>query len=565
MSAFLLEISLQTKNSNETRCFSLHYETSPKFYNDKINYEDDEYYLLLDGVVLNKEQLLNECVGMMWKDYLIQAYAKNGDQFFKQLRGSYYGFLYDKKIRKWIVFSDHIGSKPIYYAELADKIYFSNDYTKLTLHLKKNSHSITLNEQAAYLMLSYGYVFEDITIANEIKRMMIGYCAIVKNHLEFEKFYTQSNNPIDISEEDAIEKIDEYFRKAVQLAYEKDKEYGYKHAASLSGGLDSRMTVWVAHDMGYKDQLNLTFSQSDYLDETIAKKIASDLKHEWIFKALDNGNFLKDLDTTTEITGGNVLYYGIAHGVSLYKYLNFEKLGIMHSGQLGDVIISTFYSSLDPNKNFSFGDGAYSKEFLNRIKDFKFKEEYHNEELFKLYIRGFYGANQGLKGISEYTETYSPFYDIDFMEMALSIPLKLRFKHNLYKKWIIKKYPEAAKYIWEKENVPVDYKYWISLKGKQIPINQIFHKFKQKFGHSNSGISSKNHMNPITYWYQSNFFLQKFMNDYFKNNIELLNDWPKLKSDCETLFNNGSGTEKVQVLSLLSTLLNIILDRKVEN
>lgn len=59
------------------------------------------------------------------------------------------------------------------------------------------------------------------------------------------------------------------------------------------------------------------------------------MKHEWLFKALDNGLWLYNLDNVLEITGGNVLYYGQAHGMSLYKYLNFEDFGILHSGQLG--------------------------------------------------------------------------------------------------------------------------------------------------------------------------------------------------------------------------------------
>jgi len=32
----------------------------------------------------------------------------------------------------------------------------------------------------------------------------------------------------------------------------------------------------------------------------------------------------------------------------------------------------------------------------------------------------------------------------------LKIPLKYRFDHRIYKRWILKKHPEAAKYIWEK-------------------------------------------------------------------------------------------------------------------
>jgi len=560
MSSFILDIQIYQQSGNKNqKLFSLEYDTSAKFQNDKVNFEDNNFYLLLDGIVLNKKQLLEKSIQGNWAEYLIESYQKNGNQFFKHLKGSYYGFLFEKKENKWIVFTDHISSKPMYYAQFNNHIVFSSNYTGLVNHLKKKGEKVTLNEQGAYLLLSYGYVFEDITITNEINRLMVGYCALVQNDkLTFDKFYTLTNTPIEISEEEAIEQIDKGFREAVQLAFEKDKEYGYKHIASLSGGLDSRMTVWVAHALGYTDQLNLTFSQSNYLDETIPKQIAADLKHEWLFKALDNGNFLKNIDETTQITGGNVLYYGLAHGLSLYNYLNFENLGIMHSGQLGDVVISTFYSSLNKDKQFNFGDGAYSKKLLSAIKSLSFKEDYPNEEIFKMYIRGFYGANQGLYGIMNYTETYSPFYDIDFMESSLSIPLKLRFNHYIYKKWIMTKYPGAANYIWEKDKVRVNYPYWVSIRGRRIPLNQLPQIMASQLGFSSYGSNTKNNMNPLEYWYNTNSELKKFMDGYFNEHIELLNGYPQLRKDCETLFTEGKGNERVQVLSLLGFItLNI--------
>jgi len=548
MSKFILNISLKNPN-----IFQIDYNSNNKFFSDKIYYEDEEYFLILDGIILNKKGLLvkNE---LSWTEFIINKYKNNGNRFFYQLKGSYYGFLLDKKQNKWIIFNDHISSKPLYFTNYEGQICFSNNYCELVNYLKQKNQRVTLNEQAAYLLLSYGYVFEDITMTNEIKRLMVGYYAtIFKNKLSFEKFFTLTNNPINISEQDAIEEIDSHFRKAVQLAFEKDKEYDYKHVATLSGGLDSRMTIWVAHDLGYTDQLNLTFSQSNYLDETIAKQIASNIEHEWLFKALDNGSFLKKIDEISHITGGNVLYYGLAHSISLYQYIDFNNLGILHTGQLGDVIISTFYTSTDVNKQYKFGDGAYSMKFLSLLMPFTFKEDYANEEIFKMYIRGFYGANQGLLAAMEFTETYSPFYDIDFMQFALSIPLKFRYDHYLYKKWINIKYPEAAKYVWEKVKVPVNYPYWIKIRGKKVPLNQLPVKLASRLGFAKYGINTKNNMNPLEYWYCTNQKLKMFMDNYFQKNIGLLSYYPQLQSDCQKLYMEGKGTEKIQALSLLSS------------
>lgn len=553
MSSLILDIKFpQSSENTNSDSFFLEYNTSLRFQNDKVNFENDEYYLLLDGIVLNKKQLLESNNAKNWTEYLITKYQNQGEDFFKNLKGSYYGFLFDKRENKWIVFTDHISSKPMFFYKSKDRIVFSNKFTELVNYLKKHGISITLNEQGAYLILSYGYVFEDTTITNEVKRLMVGYFIKIKNNtLTHEKFFTLRNEPIEISEKEAINEIDKRFRDAVELAFEKDKEYGYKHFATLSGGLDSRMTVWVAHELGYTNQLNLTFSQSNYLDETIAKAIAIELKHEWLFKALDNGSFLRNIDDTTKVTGGNVLYYGLAHGLSLYNYLNFENLGIAHSGQLAFALSGLHYSSFDNTRIGKIGDGAYSKKLLHRLT-IKFKENYKNEEILKAYIRGFYGTNQGNYGVQQYTETYSPFYDIDFMEFALSVPIKMRHNHSLYKKWILTKYSKAGEFIWTKTRQKINKRIInVKLRGKSIILNNLLYLFLRKVKSIKSGVPSDDSMNPLNYWYTTNKDIAKFQDEYFRENIHLIKD-KTLYADCVKLYYEGTAVEKNQVLSLLS-------------
>ena len=44
-------------------------------------------------------------------------YGKEGDAFCNKFRGSFSGLFYDINTKKLIVFTDHIGDKPIFYAE----------------------------------------------------------------------------------------------------------------------------------------------------------------------------------------------------------------------------------------------------------------------------------------------------------------------------------------------------------------------------------------------------------------------------------------------------------------
>jgi len=97
------------------------------------------------------------------------------------------------------------------------------------------------------------------------------------------------------------------------------------------------MTVCCAHELGFTEQLNITFSQPNYQEGDIASQIASSMKHNWMFTSLDNGLFLHNLDSITRITGGNVLYNTVAHAYSMFSLLNFEDFGLLHTGQLGDL------------------------------------------------------------------------------------------------------------------------------------------------------------------------------------------------------------------------------------
>src|SRR5690606_29883838 len=263
----------------------------------------------------------------------------------KELRGSFSGLVVDKKNNECIVFTDHLGTKPLYYFADDQSVFVSSEISDLYAYFKSQNINYQLDVNAAYNLLSYGYMLNDDTLCEKIKKISPGKYIYIRNgkteNVEYYKLPLAAKK-IALNEDEIISKIDEKFRKAIQKQFDKDIEYNYQHVVALSGGLDSRMTSWVAHEMGYVNQINFTFSQSDYLDETIPKKIASDLKHEWIFKALDNGTFLKDIDAINMMSGGNVLYYGLAHGNSMLKLINFDNLGILHSGQLGDIVIGSF-------------------------------------------------------------------------------------------------------------------------------------------------------------------------------------------------------------------------------
>jgi len=539
--------------------------TLNKFLKDKPFYEDENYILIIEGVVLNRKKIESDEKKDSFAESIIACYEKSGEAFFRDFRGSFSGILCDKKKETWFIFTNHIGDKQVFYIQTGRALVFGSEMGFVVDYCRRNHIRLTLDEAAAYMLLTYGFFIENHTLANEIQKLNAGhYLKIVHDKLEIKQFHQFRNEPDHkTSKADFIEGIDDLFRTAIKLQFEKDIEYGYRHITGLSGGLDSRMTVWVAHEMGYREMLNTTFSQSNYWDETIAKRIAADLKHEFVFKALDNGLFLKNIDDIAKITYGGAPYYGLAHGKGLYDLLDLDPYGIIHTGQIGDSIIGTFYSEPKSGLRHKIGDGAYSLTLIHRLADYAFVYEYPNQEIFCLYTRAFTGANQGLLDFQEKTESVSPFCNVEFLSFCYTIPVELRYKHGLYFEWILKKYPGAANYIWEKTKRKItEREQIVKLFGKRLPKEHfrevLFKAFLKRIGihiprkDLQARVSAPS-MNPLDDWYRNNPEIKSFMDHYFEDNVQLVTNH-QLKNDCRSLYENGVASEKIQVLTLLSAL-----------
>ena len=333
-------------NKIERENFAIEQFTNRKFANDKILEENDQYIIGTEGVITNLKFLKEEHRTDDVFSTLILLFEKHGTGFVNLLRGDFSGFIYHKPSKAWYVFSNPVNSKNIYYCYDADYFIFSSELRNISYILHQLSKSVNLDTNGAYLLLTYGFMLEDITLVEGIKRLTPGKTIIFKNgKIEVSEYFNLRNIQHTADDKDTIiEKMDSLFSEAVRLEFEKDKEYGYKHIATLSGGLDSRMTILVANKLGYTEQLNFTFSQSDYLDEKIAKKIASDYRHDFMFQSLDNGNYLKEIDKTVFYNDGIMLYSSSAHAMRNAENMNFAPYGIVHTGMIGDAVIGSFLS-----------------------------------------------------------------------------------------------------------------------------------------------------------------------------------------------------------------------------
>ena len=549
-----------------------------KFMDDRVFRDDSDVVILVEGVVLNNHQLMGKYSVDNWADCVKLMYLRNGETFYNEFRGSFSGCLYDKRKDKWLIYTDQVGDKQVFCTEIPDGYLFGSEIGFLVESRKKNGLPVSVDETGCYMSLTHGFCIDDKTLVKEIHKLIAGhYYKLTPEGLSNCRYHQFDNTPDEqLTEKEAIEGIDRLFRNAIRLQFEKDREYGYRHLACLSGGLDSRMTVWVAHMMGYTDQLNITFSQSGYLDFSVAQQIAIDLHHDWLFKPLDGGDCIDMIDDVTPITYGSANFFGLAHGKSMEDLINYEPFGIIHTGQIGDSIIGTFFKKNEFNPEYKLGQSAYSVELIERLSNYQLQEDYRNEEIFCLYTRAFTGADQGLLTFQENSESCSPFIDVDFLEFCYRIPLKFRYGHKIYFDWILQKYPGAAEYVWEHtgekikpfENKELKY---TQVMGKKIPVpgNPEFPgwlkgSILRRLGLRKKGqkpktivMASKNNMNPVDYWYQTNPRLKEFMDQYWEENQNWILEG-QMKEDMTHLYKDCVLYDKLQCLSVLSAMKLIL-------
>ena len=526
-----------------------------KFIDDKAFSETEDLIVIIEGYLLNKAELFKNYDVNSTTELIEKMFTESGEQFFKNLRGCFSGAVFQKTERKWIVFTNQIGDNPVFYL-FEDGLFAAGSQVQYILDFcKEKGIALSFNEECAYQMLTYGFIAGDDTYANQIRRLHGGdYIVATEEKIEVKTYHRFEAHPERLSgktESQIIDLVDQAFRRAVQLEWEKDEDYNYLHLADLSGGLDSRMNLWVAHEMKHRHATVLTYSKQGELDEEISKQIASYWNDELLFKPLDDISFMEDVDENTGLLSGLSLYSGITGGKRLLETLDLSRYGIEHTGMVGDIALGSFYHS-ESERIGKTPTGRYSEKLSDKLPERikKLSNHYDDYEVYLMYVRGFHGACNSHLIRRNYTEVGSPFLNVDFLQLCYDMPIEYRMYHNIYKKWIITKYPQAAQFKWEKlggkiTESPARSKIRVLLKrGPKKLLKMIGIKTTDSHG-----------MNPIDYWLSISAEMKAYLDEYEKQGIEKWKGFfsQELAHDLDWLYTTGNAWEKSMVLTVLAS------------
>ena len=526
-----------------------------KFPKDEIFLCKEGQICFLTGYVYNKQDFLQndstqEETSREWAESFAASLKQNTKAHFQRLRGAFCGYVYDRAQKETLIYTDHTSNKAVYYYVDGDKWIVSNYVDYIVRVLRANEITYHFNPVAAQYMLTYGYMLDDSTYVGEIHRLMPGcYGVISDGDISITQYYKLKCHEQEMTEEEALEKLDQSFRQAIAREFDKDKEYGYRHLVDLSAGLDSRMVCFVAHDMGYTEQTNLSYSKLGYRDDTISGKMAKYLGHEYLFKSLDDIRWMYDIDEMTLKNNGAAICLGMTGGNRMLKSINMEHYGIEHTGIIGGPTMASYYK----DKALAYGKPRYGLNGYSGRLHYTFDEkvlaQHETQEAFAMNTRGLLGMQVSYMPRQNYIETASPFADVDMLETAFSIPFEYRVDDKLYLKWIEKKYPEAAEFGWEK---------WGGVKPKASHIflrkvkttQRLLYDYLCKLFH----VANPQSMNPMDYWYNNNEQIRTYLNEMYEDRIGSKVLPQDLAGDMKMLFETGNFIDKSLVLTVLSAV-----------
>lgn len=536
--------------------FMLYKNFNDKFIKEKIFTKYKDLIIVIDGVILNSSDLINKYAAQNLTEAIYKMYKENGSRFVDELRGNFYGVIYDEKNDTWRCFTNHLGNKPIYYYfNKSEKVFcISSDLFDLVRVMKQLNIKVSIDELGAYYMLSLGYMLMDKTLIADVKRIEPGTILTYSdNKMDFDQYYFIDNEDyLTDSEDKIITNMYELFSNSINQSFKKDIENGYKHISYLSGGMDSRMIGIAADKLGYDNITTLTFSENYSRDEKIARQIAADYGFDSIFKSLNNGNFLKKVEEAVDANFGQNIYAGAVHLLDATNAINLKDFGFLHNGNLADVMHGDYIESTQHTKP-SLSNWAYSKRLLDKISfvESEIVKKYSNEEKFAIYNRGINGMYNGSVSMLDTMETCEPFTHQDLVAYCTRMEPKYKYKEALFLKMLQKYYPNAVNYKWQKWNVKPNER---NTKIMMSPLGKIYRGIDGKI---QQYTTQSNNMNPFDRWYNSNEGLRNFINEYIKDNIDYLDKYSELKKDCTEIYNNGGIIEKTQAMTLIQFVKRI--------
>jgi len=291
--------------------------------------EDNSICIFMDGEVFDyaseKRQLIRD--GHVFKmdnndaEYCLHLYEEHGTKAFVKLNGSYIIVIYHIHTGDFLLISDRISSRPLFYFWDGKQLVFGSQVRPL---LKCPDFPRSLDEQAILEFFTFSRVLMDKTFYQDVKVLPAASILHIRDgelsidqywKWEFKGEYKSKNYYV------------EAFTTAMEKAVERRLKGNHRFGLLLSGGLDSR-TVLAADKKG---EISVAFTLADFdnREVQISRKIAATKGCRHVFLQRDMDHYYRLVEEAIDIGDGLYRFWD-AHNIGFFDQIRPEADVLLH-------------------------------------------------------------------------------------------------------------------------------------------------------------------------------------------------------------------------------------------
>lgn len=467
-----------------------------KFPEEKVCFEDEDYLIHFDGVLLNSTSLKAELGCSDNRQILLALYKAHGAQLVLYAKGLYSLVLWDKQAETVLVTNDLLSKRTLFYHLGGDCLCYGSSYHDLLDILSREGIGCTLDTDAVQDMLRQGFVSGARTYLQEAAYLNAFESLLVDLKARKTQLVHHPLRTVEVPSEEAavIDRFEALFSAAVALQYEKNIEYGYAQCTTLSGGMDSRAGLLTAEKLGMAENTTcFNYAQSGSLDFSISKEIAVDLGLDYFFYPMDAAVFLGRLQDAMYLNECMQSGIGATGAGTIAKALNTAHFGLIHIGICGGELMGDLVK-----RNRGSEPAAKLPRLALRIfrklreelthPDPKAEDYSFDRSEYLCHLR----ASQNFAHMFiDKCECVSPFMDEDVVSFVLQLNPGLLYNRRTYRKWMLRYIPND--YIVTSTCAKID----------SSMVQELAAKLQYRVLRKRNGVSQWD-MNPITHWFEAN-------------------------------------------------------------
>lgn len=211
----------------------------------------DDCTLVFNGEIYNYIELRNELItqGLEFQtdsdtEVLIKAYRCYGQKCVERFEGMWAFALLDNRNQQLLLSRDRFAEKPLYYLVQDQRLYFASEIKQIEV---LRGGKLNPNMEQAYRYLVNGHKSLNKSgehFYHEVEEVGFGETAIIQADLSIQKikYWHPEYNPIQMDEQEAIDRIQAALVRSVELRMRADVPLAF----CLSGGVDSSAMASIA-------------------------------------------------------------------------------------------------------------------------------------------------------------------------------------------------------------------------------------------------------------------------------------------------------------------------------